>query len=101
MDGVAGTDHTASYGGYPAGSAERARIVNSTGRFRTSWLPLNHGVGFTFNEPYTRQCLTGAWGRVVVLRRPRSRPRHDRAFRPGAAGDPLRDPAALTFEETT
>lgn len=54
-------DHTASYAGYPAGSTERARIVNSTGRLRTSWLLRNHGVGFTFNEPYTRQCLTGQW----------------------------------------
>jgi uncharacterized protein YraI len=53
-------DHTANYAGYPDGSAGYNAIVNSTGAFRTSWLLRNHGVGFTFNQPFVQPCLGSA-----------------------------------------
>lgn len=52
-------DHTANYAGYADGSAGHAAVVGSSGTFRTSWLLRNHGVGFTFNEPFARPCLSG------------------------------------------
>lgn len=53
--------HTATYSGYPSGSAGYDQIVNSTGRFRTSWLLRNHGVGFTLNAPLiANECVTNS-----------------------------------------
>lgn len=50
--------HTATYAGYPVGSAGHNQIVNSTGSFRNSWLLRNHGVGVTLNEPIvTSECV--------------------------------------------
>ena len=53
-------DHTANYAGYADGTAGYNAIVTSTGAFRTSWLLRNHGVGFTFNQPFVQPCLGGA-----------------------------------------
>lgn len=53
-------DHTANYAGYADGTSAHTAIVNSTGRFRTSWLARNHGVGFVFNEPYVVPCFGSA-----------------------------------------
>lgn len=53
-------DHTANYAGYADGTSAHTAVVSSTGRFRTSWLARNHGVGFVFNEPYVVPCLGGA-----------------------------------------
>jgi hypothetical protein len=43
--------HTATYSGYPEGTAGHDAIVDSTGSFRNSWLLRNHGVGFVLNAP--------------------------------------------------
>jgi uncharacterized protein YgiM (DUF1202 family) len=56
--------HTATYAGYPAGSAGYDQIVNSTNDFRTSWLLRNHGVAFTLNAPLVAdECIatTSEW----------------------------------------
>ncbi|HET8660194.1 MAG TPA: hypothetical protein VFM55_14490 [Micromonosporaceae bacterium] len=53
-------DHTANYAGYADGTSAHTAIVSSTGRFRTSWLARNHGVGFVFNEPYVVPCFGSA-----------------------------------------
>lgn len=54
--------HTATYAGYPVGTAAYNQIVNSTGSFRNSWLLRNHGVGFTLNEPIVSyQCVDNSF----------------------------------------
>ncbi|MDT0532403.1 SH3 domain-containing protein [Micromonospora sp. DSM 115977] len=53
--------HTASYSGYPSGTATHDAIVNSTGSLRNSWLLRNHGVGFTqVTKDVARECVTGS-----------------------------------------
>lgn len=50
--------HTASYSGYPSGTATHDAVVNSTGSLRNSWLLRNHGVGFTqVTKDVTRECV--------------------------------------------
>lgn len=50
--------HTASYSGYPEGSAGHDTIVNSTGGFRNSWVLRNHGVAFELNAPQVKaECI--------------------------------------------
>lgn len=56
-DARAVLDHTANYAGYADGTSAHTAIVDSTGRFRTSWLARNHGIGFVFNEPYVVPCF--------------------------------------------
>jgi Bacterial SH3 domain len=54
--------HTATYAGYPAGTAGYNQIVNSADSFRNSWLLRNHGVGFTLNAGIvTNECVSNSY----------------------------------------
>ena len=53
--------HTATYAGYPAGTAGYNQIVNSVDSFRNSWLLRNHGIGFTLNAGIvTDECVSNS-----------------------------------------